>query len=62
MSGGKLAGSGGKTAVDGVGRYASFYGPQGVGVDPRGSMVVTDTNCNSIRMISPADKRTINLC
>ena len=49
-----LAGSESSGYVDGKGSLASFFGPQGVAVDPHGNVIVADTNNNRIRMVSPA--------
>ena len=49
-----LAGSESFGYADGKGSLASFFGPQGVAVDPHGNVIVADTNNNRIRMVSPA--------
>ncbi len=44
-----LAGNGNKANVDGVGNFASFYGPLGITIDPDGVMYITDNSSNTIR-------------
>ena len=49
-----LAGSGGSGFADGTGSAAKFNHPEGVDVDPTGTVYVGDTANNRIRQITPA--------
>jgi sugar lactone lactonase YvrE len=49
-----LAGSGAQGNADGIGRGASFDGPEGVAVDSAGNVYVGDEFNNEIRKITPA--------
>jgi len=49
-----FAGSGSNGFADGTGTNASFYYPQGIGVDSAGNVYVSDFNNFRIRKISPA--------
>jgi secreted PhoX family phosphatase len=49
-----FAGSGTQGNADGIGRGASFNGPEGVAVDSMGNVYVGDEFNNEIRKITPA--------
>ncbi|MEP6756380.1 MAG: hypothetical protein ABJA67_12825, partial [Chthonomonadales bacterium] len=48
-----LAGSGSYGATDGIGTAASFASPQGITVDPKGNVYITDPELNKVRLIQP---------
>jgi sugar lactone lactonase YvrE len=48
-----FAGSGDRGSKDGIGTKASFYLPEGIVIDSKGNLYITDTYNNMIRKISP---------
>jgi sugar lactone lactonase YvrE len=48
-----LAGSGDRGSKDGIGTKASFYLPEGIIIDSKDNLYITDTYNNMIRKISP---------
>jgi sugar lactone lactonase YvrE len=49
-----LAGSGSNGSADGTGTAASFFAPDGVAVDPAGTVWVADRAAHAIRKVTPA--------
>ena len=47
-----VAGSGGNGSADGVGTMSQLYNPVGIAVDGEGSLLVGDSDNNTIRKIT----------